>query len=182
MDVDRRKELVAEAHNECGHRGRDATSKKLRERYYWPNQYDDVAFFVASCLVCQLRSKQKPIIPYSPTWSTAILRKFCLDTIHMPDGFGGMKFLLQAIDPSINWPEARAAKRNDSKTWAKFIYEDIISRFACVPFFVTDGGSEFKGAVELLFMSPFKDEFYVREKYGSSDMLTLISLVVGIFL
>ena len=33
-----------------------------------------------------------------------------------------------------------------------------------------------------LVMSPFKDEFYVREKYGSSDMLTLISLVVGIFL
>jgi hypothetical protein len=31
-------------------------------------------------------------------------------------------------------------------------------------------------------MSPFKDEFYVREKYGSSDRFTLISLVVGIFL
>ena len=54
----------------------------------------------------------------------------------------------QAIEPSINWPEARAATKNDSATWAKFIYKDIISRFS---FFVVDNGSEFKGITEILF-------------------------------
>ena len=69
----------------------------------------------------------------------------------MEDGYGGKHFLLQAIEPSINWPKARAAAKNDSKTWAKFIYEDIISRFGCIPIFVVDNGSEFRGVTEILF-------------------------------
>jgi hypothetical protein len=69
----------------------------------------------------------------------------------MEDGQGGKHFLLQAIEPSINWPEACTAAKNDSKTWAKFIYEDIISCFGCIPIFVVDNGSEFHGITEILF-------------------------------
>lgn len=150
-DLAKRGDLIAQAHNEVGHRGRDATYKTLSERFYWPNLYDSVAYFVRSCYVCQLRSKSKPIVPFSPTWNSAILRRFDLDTVHMESGYGGKNYLLQAIEPSINWPEARAAAKNDSETWARFIYEDIICRFGCIPFFVVDGGSEFKGAAEILF-------------------------------
>jgi hypothetical protein len=39
---------------------------------------------------------------------------------------------------------------NDSETWAKFIYQDIICRFGCIPSFQIDGGPEFKGAAEIL--------------------------------
>lgn len=113
--------------------------------------YDAIAYFVRSCYICQLRSKTRPIVAFSPTWNTAILRRFDLDTVYMESGHGGKHFLLQAIEPSINWPEARAARRNDSETWAKFIYEDIICRFGCIPFFTVDGGAEFKGAAEILF-------------------------------
>jgi len=110
IDTDRRLALIAEAHNDAGHRGRDATYKTLSERFFWPNMYDEIAYFVRSCNICQLRSKTRPIVAFSPTWSLGILRRFDLDTIHMPDGIGGMKFLLQATDPSISWVEARAAR------------------------------------------------------------------------
>lgn len=69
----------------------------------------------------------------------------------MEDGYGGKHFLLQAIEAAINWPEAWASKKNDSETWARFIYEEIICRFGCIPYCVTDGGTEFLGAAEILF-------------------------------
>ena len=151
IDLEKRKEILAQVHNEVGHRGRDGTYKLLAERYYWPNLYDDVAYFVRSCNSCQLRSKMRPKIPFSPTWNSAILRCFHLDTVHMPKGRGGMRYLLQAMEPAIGWPEARAARKNNSEAWANFIYEEIISRFGCIPYCVVDGGSEFKGAARILF-------------------------------
>lgn len=91
------------------------------------------------------------LIPFSPTWLTTILHCFNLDTVYMPLGCGRKKFLYQAVKPTISWPEARAEKVNDSEHWAHFIYKDIICRFGCIPLLKTDGGSEFKGAVDILF-------------------------------
>ena len=151
VDVDCRSTLVAEAHKSVGHRGRNATYKTLSERFYWPNMFDQIAYFVRSCNICQLCSKTRPIVAFSPTWNSGILRCFDLDTIHMPDGIGGMKYLLQASDPAISWVEARAVRKPNSETWAKFLYEEVYSHFGCVLFCLVDGGSEFKEAVDILF-------------------------------
>ena len=69
----------------------------------------------------------------------------------MPDSIGGMKYLLQASDPAISWVEARAVRKPNSETWARFLYEEVYSRFGCVLFCLVDGGSEFKGAVDIHF-------------------------------
>ena len=151
IDVDRRSALIAEAHNDVGHQGRDATYKTLSERFFWPNMFDQVAYFIRSCNICQLRSKTRPIVAFSPTWNSGILRRFDLDTVHMPDGFGGMSYLLQATDPSMSWVEARAVRRANSESWAKFLYEEVYCRFGSILLCLIDGGSEFKGAVEILF-------------------------------
>jgi len=151
IDIDRRSVLIAEAHNDVGHRGRDATYKTLSERFFWPNMFDQVAYFIRSCNICQLRSKTRPIVAFSSTWNSGILRRFDLDTVHIPNGFGGMNFLLQATDPSISWVEARAVRRANSESWAKFLYEDVYCRFGSILLCLVDGGSEFKGAVEILF-------------------------------
>jgi hypothetical protein len=150
-DQEKRTLLLAQVHNEVGHRGRDGTYKLLAERYYWPNLYDDVAYFVRSCNDCQMRSRMRPKIPFSPTWNSAILRCFHLDTVYMPKGRGGKRFLLQAVEPAMGWPEARASRKNDSYTWANFIYEELICRFGCIPYCVVDGGPEFRGAAKILF-------------------------------
>jgi len=69
----------------------------------------------------------------------------------MEKGYGGKHFLLQAVEAAIGWPEARASSNNDSESWASFIFEEIICRFGCIPFCLIDGGSEFRGAAEILF-------------------------------
>jgi len=151
LEVDCRSALVAEVHNDVGHWGCDTMYKTLSEHFFWPNMYNQIAYFVHSCNVCQLWSKTCPIIAFSPTWNSGILRRFDLDTIHMPDGFGGMKFLLQATDPSISWVEAWAVRCANSESWAKFLYEEVYCWFRCILLCLIDGGSEFKGAVEILF-------------------------------
>ncbi|KAF7371577.1 Retrovirus-related Pol polyprotein from transposon 17.6 [Mycena venus] len=151
VDLERRRDILAEGHNNVGHTGRDSTFRYLWERYYWPNLYDDVAMFVRSCLVCQMRSKIKPVIPYSPSWATTILRHFHLDTIEMSrTGVGGVKYVMHAIDVASCHTEAKAAVHNDAETWAKFIYTHLICRFSCIPFITVDGGSEFKNVVRIL--------------------------------
>lgn len=62
-----------------------------------------------------------------------------------------MHYLLQAVEPVVGWPGVQAARKNNSETWANFIYEDLICRFGCIPYCIVDGGSEFKGAVKILF-------------------------------
>ena len=151
VDIDCRSALVAEAHNSVGHRGQDTTYKMLTERYFWPNMFDQIAYFIRSCNICQLHSKAQPKVAFSPTWNSGILRHFDLDTIHMPDGVGGMKYLLQVTNPTMSWVEAQAARKRNSETWAKFLYEEVYSHFGCVLLCLVDGGSEFKGVVDILF-------------------------------
>ena len=69
----------------------------------------------------------------------------------MKKGYGGKEYLLQVMESAIGWPEARASVKNDSEVWALFIFQEIICQFGCIPYCVTDGGPEFKGAAEILF-------------------------------
>jgi hypothetical protein len=123
----------------------------LFDWYYWPNLYDDIAMFIRSCLVCQMRSKTKPLIPYSPSWVSTILRHFHLDTIEMSKvGVGGYKYIMHAVDVASCHQEAKPAIHNNAETWAKFIYNELICRFSCIPFITVDGGGEFKSVVRIL--------------------------------
>ena len=51
---DEEKERVfQECHlNAGGHKGRDATIGKVKERYYWPNYYKEVFLVLAACNSC----------------------------------------------------------------------------------------------------------------------------------
>jgi len=151
MDIDRHSALIAEAHNDVGHWGWDTTYKTLLEHFFWPNMFDQIVYFMCSCNICQLCSKTQLIVTFSPTWNYGILRHFDLDTVHMPDGISGMKFLLQATDPSIYLVEAQAATCASSEAWANFLYEEVYCWFRGVLLCLVDGALEFKGVVEILF-------------------------------
>ena len=155
-DQERRRSLMLDAHLAAGHRGRDATHKLLLDRFYWPNMWDDVSFFVRSCIECQRAMKAKPVLPYNESWLSPLLRHFDLDTIHMPMGMGKKQYVIQALERTILWPEARAIKNANSRTVAQFIYEDIVCRFSCVPVITVDLGSEFLGEVQHLLRTLYR--------------------------
>lgn len=155
-NLKKRMDLMAAAHNECGHRGRDATYRHLADRFYWPNMYDQVTYFVRSCIECQKSVKSTPILPYNESWQAPLLRHFNLDSIKMPNGVGGVDRIIQATEPTILWPEARAISGSTAAPVAKFIYEDIICCFGCVPYFTFDGGPEFQKEVTHLLETQYR--------------------------
>lgn len=107
--------------------------------------------FMSSCIECQKSVKSIPILPYNESWQAPLLRHFNLDSIAMPTGTGGVDRIIQATEPTILWTEARAVTGAGAAPVARFIYEDIICQFGCVPYFTFDGGPEFKKEVtELL--------------------------------
>lgn len=67
----------------------------------------------------------------------------------MPDGLYGNKYLLHASCLTGKWPEGKASKKKDALAWKTFLLS-IIFRFGCIPVFICDGGSEFKGAARMI--------------------------------
>ena len=43
LSLEVRSRIVKDAHDESGHRGRDPTYQKIRDSYWWPNQFVFVA-------------------------------------------------------------------------------------------------------------------------------------------
>ena len=82
-------------HNESGHHGCDATYKNLSDRFCWPNMFNSMAYFVKSCIECRKLLKPLLVVSSDVSWQTAMLRHFNVDTIHMPDGTSGFKYIIQ---------------------------------------------------------------------------------------
>jgi hypothetical protein len=149
----------------AGHRGRDPTFKLLHERFYWPGLYDDVAWFTRSCIECQKSLARRPVLPYSESWTAPLIRHFNIDTIHMPMGEQKMEYIFHAEEPTILWAEARAVTNNKARTMAKFIYEELICRFGCIPLISVDGGPEFKKEVIHLLKTLYRCTLIVSTPY-----------------
>jgi hypothetical protein len=83
----------------------------------------------------------------------------------MSTGIGNLNYIVHAVEPTILWPEAKALRTLDAKSVAKFIYEYIVCRFACVPFITMDGGPEFKKEVLFLLSSLYNCTVVISTAY-----------------
>ena len=144
-----RERIVKDAHDNSGHRGRDPTFRKIRDSYWWPNQYIFVATYCRSCHERQMRSTYRNTIPLQPQYVRTILRRFDADTVHMPTGRGGYKYVVDLVDNLTGWVEAKPLRRMKSSMIAQFLF-DTMCRFGCIFQLTCDNGTEFKGATEIL--------------------------------
>lgn len=149
LSHERRLKLVEQAHDDSGHRGRDPTFKKLSDSFWFPNMYQFVRQYCRSCHECQMRSTYRDRIPIQPTYVRTILRDFGADTVHMPKGKYGLRYIIDMHDKFSGFLEAKAIIQANSKTIAAFLF-DVMCRYGCFPRITTDNGSEFKKAVILL--------------------------------
>ena len=96
-----------------------------------------------------MRSSYRNKIPIEPTYVRTILREFGADTVHMPLGKGGYRYVVDLRDKFSGWVEAQALCKANSANVADFIFS-VMCRFGCLVKLTVDNGSEFKGAVTLL--------------------------------
>jgi len=139
--LDQRQEILKELHDETGHRGWQGTYDKVSRRYQWKGMYEDVVKYIKSCEECQRRARIRYEEPLHPTWSTIVWEKVGVDVVHMPNS-GKYQYIVFARDDLSGWVEGRALTAKDSKSVAKFIYEDVICRHGCPKRIVMDQGTE----------------------------------------
>lgn len=145
----RRAALLAQIHDDTGHKGVYSTRVRLADRFWWPHLSADVKWWCRTCHVCQLRQLRKIHIPPVIIPPALLFRKVHIDTFLMPLA-AGYRYVVHARDSLSAWPEWRALRVENERTLAAFIFEDILCRWGALAEIVTDNGSAFIAATSYL--------------------------------
>ena len=124
----------------AGHRGVLATFAKLKEKYWQPGIYKDVATYVETCKDCQLFSNFYHQDELHLTYLLAMHYKWMVDIVTMPMGKWQMKYLVLAREDLTNQVEGRALQSKETSSVCKFLLEDVIYRYGCIGKIVDDRG------------------------------------------
>ena len=149
IDQDRRLFIISMAHDDIGHRGFYATNSLLIERYWWPGMSQDVAWYIKTCHLCQLRQTQQIAIPPVVALPAPLFAKVYMDTMHLTTS-GGFKYIVQARCSLTHWPEWEMLRKETAKSIATFILRNIIYRWGTLVEIVTDNGAPFVKALTYL--------------------------------
>lgn len=153
-DPRRQSEIIRSLHDDAGHRGREGTYQRLRDRYFWEGMYAMARQYCKSCEECQKRQGLREHEQLTPTYTDHRWQKVGLDIVHMPKN-KGKKYLVLARSDLSGWVEGRALSEASSHLIAQFLWEDVICRHGVFRKLVVDGGPENKGYVK-----------YLANKYG----------------
>jgi hypothetical protein len=146
---DRRLFLLSSAHDDVGNWGFYATNSLLTNRYWWPMMSHDIAWFIKTCRLCQLRKTQQVLIPPVIATPAPLFAKVYMDTMHLPPS-AGYKYIVQAGCSLIHWPEWKMLRQETSRTLGLFILHNIIQWWGTLMEIVTDNGPAFLKALEYL--------------------------------
>ena len=149
VSQERRLFLISAAHNDVGHHGFYATNALLIERYWWPAMAQDIAWFILTCHLCQLRKTQHVSIPPVVASPAPLFAKVYMDTMHLTPS-GGYKYIVQARCSLTHWPEWEMLRKETAKSIATFILQNIIYRWGTLLEIVTDNGAPFVKALGYL--------------------------------
>ena len=142
--------ILKAAHDALGHRGVYATTELIGLRFWWPAFQADVKWYVQTCDTCQKRQalilRPPPVITHTPS----IFQVLYVDTVEMTPASNQCKHVLHGRCGLSSWPEARAVRRDTAKNIAKWLFEDIITRWGCLHTIVTDNAKQYKSAVAWL--------------------------------
>ena len=137
------------AHNDVGHHGFYATNALIAERYWWPHMAQDIAWYILTCHMCQVRKTQQVLIPPTVAMPAPLFSKVYMDTMHMPPS-SGYKYIVQGRCSLTYWPEWAMLHAENAKSLARWILNDIIYRWGLLLEIVTDNGSAFLKALKFL--------------------------------
>lgn len=145
----RRLFIITAAHDHVGHHGFFATSAHITLRFWWPHMSPDIAWYVRTCHLCQLRKTQNLVIPPVVAMLAPLFAKIYCDTMYLPKS-GGYRYLVQGRCSLCHWPEFDTLCRETAKVIAEWLLRCFIWRWGTLVEIVTDNGTPWVKAVEYL--------------------------------
>src|SRR5436190_15029925 len=130
------------------HLGVETTYTKVKERYYWPNMYNDICSYIETCDNCQRRGPTTRKEELIPLRVRAPFDKIGIDIKGpLPLTTKRNRYLVVAMDYFTKWPEAKAIPNAKAETVAQFIFEEIICRHGVPKEILSDRGTHFNNAL-----------------------------------
>ena len=102
----------------------------------------NIAWFVKTCHICQLRQTCNILIPPVIATPTPLFAKMYMDTMHLPKS-GGFKYLVQGHCLLTHFPKYHSLRTETRKTIGDWIFKDILCRWDMLCKIVTDNGLAF---------------------------------------
>ena len=129
----------------AGHLGKDKTTQRILQWFYWLTLYKDVEDYCHSCVTCQKSSRQHG--PRAPLMPLPVLsepfKRIVMDIIGpLPRSRSGKRYVLVICDYATRYPEPIPLHSTD----ASHIAEELIGVFAKMGIpseILTDQGSNF---------------------------------------
>src|SRR5215216_5852692 len=148
------------------HLGGDATFEKAKERYYWPQMYEDVRKYIQQCDNCQKRGSSKRKELLQPIKVKAPFHRVGIDIkVPLPRTSQGNRYIIVAMDYFTKWPEAKPIPDIKSETVAKFIFDEIICRHGVPDELLSDRGTSFLNKVVDALCEKFQTKHRLTSAY-----------------
>ena len=155
VEKERRMYMLKVSHDSLGHRGFFATRALIAERFWWPEMEQDVSWYCKMCHVCQERQKMLVRVPPVVTHTPSIFQVLYADTMHMTPKSNGCSYILHGHCGMTSWMEGRPVKKENGRTIANWLFEDIICRWGCLVEIIMDNGGPYQSAIA-----------WLEQKYG----------------
>ena len=150
VEKEHRMYMLRAAHDSLGHRGGYATAALIELRFWWPDFEKDARWYEGTCGVCQRRRQALYKTPPVVTVTPSIFQRIHTDVMHMSEISNRCGYIVDARCALTRYLEARGLRTADAESIGKFLLEEIICRWGCPRWLVTDNGKPFIAAVKWL--------------------------------
>ena len=133
-----------------GHFGISKTLHRLRSRFYWPGCRLDTEQYVHCCDACTARKGpgRRSHAPLQQYQVGAPMERVGVDFLGpFPVTERNNRYILVAMDYFTKWPEAYATSDQSAATTAKFLVNEMFSRFGAPEELHSDQGRNFEAEV-----------------------------------
>ena len=140
--------------------GPDTTARKiLLAGLWWPTVYNDAREWVVACDTCQRAGKplKRDFMPLNPSHAQELFERWGLDFIGpVKVSKTRCRYIVVATEYLTKWVEARALPDNSAVSTAKFLYEQIITRYGIPIQLTSDCGGHFVNHIIRVLTTDFK--------------------------
>ncbi len=134
----------------AGHFGVTKTLRRVRERFYWARNHQDVSDWCRSCTACASRKgpMRRPRAPMAQYNVGVPIERVALDILGpLPVSEAGNKYLLIVADYFTKWPEGYPLPNQEATTVAEALVREFVCRFGVPREIHSDQGRNFESLV-----------------------------------
>jgi hypothetical protein len=141
--------ILKSAHDDVAHKGFYATNALIALWFWWPQMRGNIAWWVRTCRLCQLRQMRNILILPVVVTPTSLFAKIYIDTMHLPKS-GGYSYIVQGRCSVCHYVKFRMLRHKTGTTIGDWIFEDILCQWGALTEIVTDNGPPFIKALKYL--------------------------------